>query len=271
LGKLGSATAFAAEAAIWIAGAALIASAAGARWDMPKVDVEGLLGRSSASPASSGSAAPTATVVPAPPPTPATALARFLSYAGQPDMQYAMTASGQWSYENSRTSWSVKWKGSMIASYNDCSESWTSTQGSKTSTQDAIIAGEFVYERTGKAPWTKDARSNNQTCEQVGLVRYSGLVDKGIETKAGKSVHRLEVADPIQFGSYYEKFSTRTTGQTLTQVTMSIWVKEDGLPVAIRLSGSHNQAINGTATHVTYVDDYTVTKTTGATIAPPAL
>lgn len=59
MSKLGSATAFAAEAALWIAGAALVAGAAGAHWkvDVPNVDLSGLLG---STPSASASAGPSA-------------------------------------------------------------------------------------------------------------------------------------------------------------------------------------------------------------------
>lgn len=57
--RLGSAIAFGAEAGIWIAGAALIASAAGMHWsvDLPTVDLDALTGaKSSASTSGSPSA-----------------------------------------------------------------------------------------------------------------------------------------------------------------------------------------------------------------------
>jgi hypothetical protein len=56
LSKLGGVIAFSAEAGIWIAGAALIASAAGMHWsvDLPDVNLSALTG-SSPSAAASGS------------------------------------------------------------------------------------------------------------------------------------------------------------------------------------------------------------------------
>ena len=56
MSKLGSATTFAAEAALWIAGAALVAGAAGMHWtvDVPNVDLGGLMGSSPSAAASVG-------------------------------------------------------------------------------------------------------------------------------------------------------------------------------------------------------------------------
>jgi 4-hydroxybenzoate polyprenyltransferase len=59
LSKLGGVIAFSAEAGIWIAGAALIASAAGMHWsvDLPAVNLDALTGaKSSASTSGSPSA-----------------------------------------------------------------------------------------------------------------------------------------------------------------------------------------------------------------------
>ncbi len=60
MSKLGSAIVFSAEAAIWIAGAALIASAAGMHWrvDIPTVDLGAVMGPKPSATAS-GSPAPT--------------------------------------------------------------------------------------------------------------------------------------------------------------------------------------------------------------------
>ena len=54
MSKLGGVIAFSAEAGIWIAGAALIASAAGMHWrvDLPSVDLDALTGAKSSASAS---------------------------------------------------------------------------------------------------------------------------------------------------------------------------------------------------------------------------
>ena len=59
MSRLGSVIAFSAEAGIWIAGAALIASAAGMHWsaDLPKVDLDALTGAKSSASASGGPSA----------------------------------------------------------------------------------------------------------------------------------------------------------------------------------------------------------------------
>ncbi len=70
--RLGSAIAFSAEAGIWIAGAALIASAAGMHWsvELPKVDMDALTGAKSSA-AASGSQSPSASLhIQSPPPKP---------------------------------------------------------------------------------------------------------------------------------------------------------------------------------------------------------
>jgi len=278
--KLGRVIGFSAEAGIWIAGAALIASAAGMHWsvDLPKVDLSGLIPAKSAAVASGSpgtSVAPSASIkavasaTPVPSATAATVLARYQAFATNPGRQYFLAISATLNSRNVNGSSKTTVSGTAAGNGNDCSTSLSAVSAGASRKSEVVLLGSDVYERSNDGAWSKRTRESGLTCEEMGLLMQTNLVDKGKETKNGQPAHRLEVADPVQFSSGIEKLETGVTGQTLTQVTMSVWVKDDGTPIAVKFGGSHSQPNNGVPTQVTYTYDYTITKTSGVTISPP--
>jgi len=86
--RLGSAIAFGAEAGIWIAGAALIASAAGMHWsvDLPTVDLDALTGAKSSAAASGSPGASLNITSPTPSASPAGPSSNVKPSAAQPSV-----------------------------------------------------------------------------------------------------------------------------------------------------------------------------------------
>jgi hypothetical protein len=86
--RLGSAIAFGAEAGIWIAGAALIASAAGMHWslDLPSVDLDALTGAKSSAAASGSPGASLNITSPTPSASPAGPSSNVKPSAAQPSV-----------------------------------------------------------------------------------------------------------------------------------------------------------------------------------------
>ncbi len=273
MGKVGIVTAFAAEASLWLAGAVIVAGAAGTRWDMPAmpaIDLGGLIAPSSldAGPSQSASAS-LAVESPSGSPAAATALARYLAYTGRPGFQYAVTFTGSSSYRTTKGTTRYSLTGSEAGAGKDCSES--STNSTNRTSHQIVLVGQNQYERVDNGPWQHEGRLPGDTCEAAGSFRYQSLVDKGLELKNGARLHRLEVADSAQFGSYYEGLEAEADSRTAFQDTLIIWVHDDGSPAAFRLSRSYDQILSSTLTTVTYTCDYVVTKLSGVAITAPKI
>ena len=88
MSKLGGVIAFSAEAGIWIAGAALIASAAGMHWrvDLPSVDLDALTGAKSSAAASGSPGASLNITSPTPSASPAGPSSNVKPSAAQPSV-----------------------------------------------------------------------------------------------------------------------------------------------------------------------------------------
>jgi len=267
LSKFGGFTAFSAEAALWVAGAALIAGAVGAHWSMPNVDVAGLVAAST-SPGASVSHAPTSPTPkakPTPSPSPLPPLDAYLKLVVRSDFQFEATSKETVSF-NGKAVISGTESGIESAHGDDCSSVQNYTGGSYAKLQ-VVMIGSDEYKKTDNAAWTKTARGN-LTCDPIFLLRYTGLADKGTDTKNGVKTHRLEVSDAVQYSSYYEKHVEGLAG-TLAQSTLKIWVKDDGTPVAVETVLSYTPTVNGVARPTVINTSYAFTKFSGVTITAP--
>lgn len=267
MSKFGGFTAFSAEAALWVAGVALIAGAAGAHWSMPNVDVGGLVASSTTPGPSVSHAAtsPTAKPKPTPSPSPLPALDAYLKLVVRSDFQYEATSRFTVQFNRSAVV-SVNEAGTDTARGDSCSmiQNYTGTTVSKIQ---VVMIGSDQYKKTDSAAWAKTARGN-LACEVPFLLSYTGLTDKATETKNGVKAHRLEVSDAVQFSSYYEKHEAGLAG-TLAQGTLKIWVKDDGSPVALQMVLSYTPTVNGVARPTVLTETYTFTKFSGVTITAP--
>ena len=269
MGKVGGFTSFAAEAALWIAGGMLVASAAGAHWATPNVDLAAMI----AAPTPSGphaTGSPTPKPTPRPSASPTTPLAAYLAWTKSDTFQYQLTWTGTWTGRTTTLTGTTTYTGASAANANDCSDaySWISSSGTKGSTAYVLI-GSTGYDQSNGGAWKQSNRAATDTCEAVGLLTYTGLTDNGVETKAGAKLHKLVVTDAIQFASYYEKFERAATGRTATQATMTVWVNDSGMPVFLEITGSDMETVSGVQAHATFTYNYTITKVSGVTIAAP--
>ena len=115
--------------------------------------------------------------------------------------------------------------------------------------------------------WTKSARSATSTAFYKLLFAPTLLmVDKGVETKNGAQLHRLEVADPVAFSKALVKASTDATD---AQATYTVWVGDDGTPAAIKVEGWEDGTIEGAKIRATVVEEFRIIATSGVTISAP--
>ncbi len=168
MSKVGSLTAFAAEAAIWLAGAAIVAGAAGAHWDTPSVDLNALW------PAASPSL-----------------VKNFTTTISADDFQASGSAIGTVSVTINGQKIDGTYSGTFKFKGNDSSSTMTMTMAGTKTTNDSVSVGDSDYSRTNGGAWTKTARSATNMSFRV--LTAGGVTDKGVELHDGQKLHHLDL------------------------------------------------------------------------------
>jgi hypothetical protein len=157
--------------------------------------------------------------------------------------------------------------GTFMVKGGDSAVSTTSGVLGITTTNDNIVVGSWAYSRTNAGPWTTAAASGKTLQSVVG----SGIVlsDDGVETKFGKQLHRLSVAnmagvDPSTFG-----ISAGPGQENLTLTSLSFWAEDDGTPAGLTIEASFDQKIFITPSHETVTLDISIDTLSGVTITAP--
>src|SRR5664280_1641257 len=218
MSRLGGAITFSAEAAIWIAGAAIIASAAGMHWnvDLAAIDLNAF-GGSSPSAAASVSPAPSASAsagvaiqssIPGSSPTISPIVERYQAYVGRPDYQFKAKFTSVQTATVAGSPWEMDQSGTISYKGGDDIDSHRATINGAVTTYDFVYLGSTQYESKNGAAWTKSARPASDVASTKLLFTPSmTFVDKGVETKNGVQLHRLEIADADAFSKALLKTS----------------------------------------------------------------
>jgi len=266
MGKLGSVTAFAAEAALWITGAVLVANAAGLHWnvDASSLDVDRIL-TAAASASPSGSVSPT--LAPGASPTTSPVGSRFVDFMARQNQ----TAATVWISETATAAGSpvdLTVSGTMSTKGSDDSWSYRQTVNGAASTYDKVDLAGTTYERVDGGAWTKAAESTSSGPTQISFPKSMIMVDDGVEAKDGLQLHRLELFDtgPFSVAFVQELGSGFTSGQ----FTLTAWTYDDGTPVVVEVDGSFKGTTNGVAMSGTLVEELVFTRFSGVTITAPA-
>lgn len=264
--RAGGGFAAVAELALWVTGAVLVAGALGIRLpvDLPtsSTPTSGAVAKASGSPAGSPTLAPT----PSPTPTLSPLVAKFQAYLARKDFQFQATGTGSQSAAGANLSADLTLAGSVTYKAGDESDTTKMTSKGNTVPYDSVYAGSFAYERTNGGPWIKKPRKPSDTANwRIFLSPTRLFVDTGVETKNGSVLHRLEVADPTALSAEVDAIGTVTNAH----VMLVFWTKADGTPVVFRMEGTWTQAVNGVQAAVTTAEEFTFTRLSGVTIAPP--
>jgi hypothetical protein len=243
LSRVGSITTFAAEASLWIAGAAIIAGAAGAHWDSPSVDVDSLV----------------AQVWPGASPS---LVASYTSKVSASDFQAAGSIAGTFSVTVSGQKTDGTYSGVFKIKGNDSSATMTMTAPGSTTTEDEVSVGDSDYTRTNGGKWTKAARSS--TSLSIPGLAAGGVTDKGVETHNSQRLHHLA---PVKAPGAKSLFSDPNMA-TGTYVVV-LWAKDDGTPAGFTISGSWSEELNGASAQETISLDYNFEALSGVTIEAP--
>jgi hypothetical protein len=270
---LGRATALAAEAALWVTGAALIASAAGVSLDVPSLDLSALTG-SSPSPAVSGGphAGPRstaiATLAPGASPTLSAIVREYQAFVASPDFQFQAKYTSSSTFTSEGTAYDVEDSGTMSYKAGDDTQSYRETVNGTVTTYDQVDLGSTTYVSKNGAAWTRSARPATQSdSDKLMFAPASLFLDQGVETKDGAQLHRLTIADPVAYTKALLKVSS--SGATDGLISYTVWVTADGTPGAISLQGWSQTPVNGVSTRVTIDQEFRIVATSGVAIGAP--
>ena len=251
MSRLGSITAFTAEAALWVAGAALIAGAAGIHWSvaLPEIDI---LPAASASPPS-----PAASTQP---------VVKLKAFLAKPTLQFAakidetVTISGA----NLLIQETISGTGSYRSG--DASSSLTNKILGVAKTEDQVMLGKTTYSRENGGKWTKRDRVPADTAGTPEMLSpVQAFNDTGPETKNGLTLHRIEALDTAALDAALQAGGT---GKNY-KLSLVFWVSDDGTPAAIEVVGTYQDTVNEAPVAVTVDEQWTITATTGVTITAP--
>ena len=272
MSRLGGATSFAAEASLWIAGAAIIAGAAGAHWNVKVPDVASLMGATpSPSAAASASPSPTPairTLAPGASPTMSPLATKYQAYVARADYQFKAKYTVVQTYTVGTQPSEMDVSGTLAYLKGDTSDYSRVTLDGKVVTDDTISVGDFTYESVDSQAWAKSARAAADIAsDHLIFAPVAIFIDRGVETKNGLQLHRLEIADTAAYSKALLKLTT--SGATDGQYGYTVWVDDNGVPAAIKMSGWIQTPINGVSTKLTLTNEFRVIATTGVSISAP--
>jgi hypothetical protein len=223
-------------------------------WSVPEVG--GLTG-AAASASASASPSPSLAVeslAPGASPTISPIVQKYQAYIARPDYQfkakYVITetaAVGGLPYE-------IYMSGTMFYKAGDYTDSRRMAVNGTVTTFDYVYLGGSHYQSIDSGAWTKSARSATDIAsDKVMFAPAMVFVDKGVETKNGAQLHRLDVADPV---AYSKAMVKATSGATDAQVTYTAWVGDDGTPAALRIEGWIVGVVDKVSTKITVAFEF---------------
>ena len=243
MSRLGSITAFAAEASLWLAGAAIVAGAAGAHWDTPSVDLDSLA----------------AQVWPGASPS---LVSSYTSRVKASDFQASGSITGIVSVTVGEQKTDGTYSGAFKIKGNDSSSTMTMTLGGSKSTGDQVSVGASDYSRTNNGKWTTAARAS--TGLSFSRLTAGGITDKGVETHNGQRLHRLNLVKPPDAKSLFSD-----PNMAAGTYTVVLWAKDDGTPAGLTVSGSWTLKVNNAPAQAAISLDYDFDALSGVTIEAP--
>jgi hypothetical protein len=269
LSKVGSLTAFVAEASLWLAGAAIVAGAAGAHWNMPSVDLGALIAESSpgpspspGAPSSQAGGSPSASSAPSP------IVQKFKAYLAGPAVQFEASFTIKSSTENG--SIITTQTGTLQYAAGDEADTLTTTTNTGIDrTSDNVYLGNFTFRRAGGGNWTRTARKATDTGQFVVMLSpENSYVDLGVDTKYEVQAHLLQVADQTALDASFREQDGAPAG---TSASLLFWVRDDGTPVGWKMHLTYTQSVNGGPTFLTWDQESRITKTSGVVITAPKI
>jgi hypothetical protein len=137
-----------------------------------------------------------------------------------------------------------------------------------TQVQDQITVGDSTYRRTNGGSWAETARYEASFADLFGAGMK--IEDKGVETKFGQPLHRLEPTNISEL-DLASLGLTGISGTTNFKISLVAWVKDDGTPAGMNQGTTYDQGSSGAVAHVTMSMDFGFDRLSGVTITAPKI
>jgi len=269
MSKLGGLTAFTAEAALWVTGAALIAGAAGMHWNFdPQAEIGKLTGSQSSPAATAGpSHSPDGSLRPGASPTISPTVPKYMAFVAAPGFQVRVKFTNHMTSTLNGTTTEMDQNGTGSYKGGNSTDSHRETINGTVNTYDYINVGDTMYESKNSGAWAKSAMpASARAWARLIYAPTMMFVDQGVETKNGAQLHRLEVADAVAFSGTVIQ---TTQGATAAVMNYTVWVADDGTPVDFKVDGWVQTTLSGVSTKSTMVQEFRIIATSGVTITAP--
>jgi hypothetical protein len=140
--------------------------------------------------------------------------------------------------------------------------------GTIASSSETVAVGDWKYERTNGGPWHRSARDESGDAFEASLDRAGGLVDKGIESHYGRSLHRLEPRDTAAIPPDAIGLGAGQ-GYSDVKMTVTFWAEADGTPAGLVFDGTFETTSDGTTMDWTATLDFAFDSHSGVVIEVP--
>ena len=194
-------------------------------------------------------------------------MGKYLAVVAKADFQFKGRYTNSTTFMLNGTPFDDSQIGTMSYRAGNATDSRTETINGAAAKYNYVYLGATQYKSTNGAAWIKSARPASDVAS-TGLLFAPAMmfVDKGVETKNGAQLHRLEIADPDAFSKAMMKTSD---GATAAQLKYTVWVADDGTPAGFKIEGWMQTLVSGVSTKLTNVEEFLVTATSGVTITAP--
>ena len=134
--------------------------------------------------------------------------------------------------------------------------------GVVTTTHNIHVAG-VGYTQNGTGPWFKDLKPPATGGDLVSVLKaLASLVDKGVETHDGVQAHRIELGAGTTISA--AAFGLTDPAMQSPTVALVFYAADDGKPIAIVVTITWTQAVNGTPIPVKMTMDLAYTQIGGS-------
>jgi hypothetical protein len=194
-------------------------------------------------------------------------VAKFQAYVAHPDYQIVAKYLSVSSFTVSGTPTEDDVDGTIGYESGDHYADVRQTRDGKVTTVYEYAIGSTDYQLVNGGTWTKSARGASDSAnDRLTFAPTVLFIDKGVETKNGRQLHRLEPGDAV---AYSKALVGATTGATDGQLSYVIWVDADGVPAAIHIEGWVQEPVSSVSTKVSEVIDFRIIATSGVNIHAP--
>lgn len=199
---------------------------------------------------------------------PSSLVDNFKSQATKSDFQFEGPLTGSISISAGAANAAGQLTGTAKGKGQDSAMSITITIAGTTQVQDQITVGDSTYRRTNGGSWAKTARFEASLADLFGAGMK--IEDKGVETKFGQQLHRLEPTNMSEI-DLAALGLTGISGTTNMKISLIVWVKDDGTPAGMNQGTTYDMDSGGAVAHVTMSTDISFDRLSGVTIEAPSI